>query len=120
MLTFLMLAIGGMFAFVFAGLIALPFILFGFMLKLLFLPFKLLWLPFALIALPFKLLGGMFRLLFGILLIPVVILFGVIFIVGAFITALLSMLAPLIPLALLVLFGWFIYKATTRPSAAPM
>lgn len=104
MLTFLVF---GFLAFLFAGAVALPFILLGLLFKLVF----------GLIFLPFKLIGGLFKFAFGLLLIPVILLFAVIAIVGAFVSALLSILAPLIPLALLLLFGWFIYKAATRPAS---
>jgi hypothetical protein len=123
MLTLLVFGLAiGVLGLVLGSLIALPFMLLGFVFKLLFLPFILIGFVFKLIFLPFRLvfgLGGwLLGSLFGMLIIPLVVLIAVVAVIGAVASALLSLLAPLVPLALLGLLVWGVYRIATRPSIA--
>lgn len=94
---------------------AILFTLIGFLFKLVFLPFRLF----------FFLLGGAFRLVFGLLggllgLIvgPVLLVVLALAFVGALIVGIFSLLAPIIPMILLGLLVWAIYRVVRRPTPA--
>ena len=98
MLTFLFLCAVGM---AFAGLLAIPFMLFGLIFWVITLPFRLF---FGLFGLFFALIFGIFRVVFGIIggilgfiLAPVGLLVLALFVIGGVIVGLLSLLAPLVP-----------------------
>lgn len=82
--------------------------------------FFLLFVAFWLITLPIRIL---FRLMFGLgggllrlLLVPVIVLvFGVVAF-ALMLAAVVALLAPLVPVALLALAAWAIYRMTTRRS----
>ena len=115
----------GMLTFLLVSSLALAFLGFGFLALPLIVVFGLIWL----ITLPIRLLfgfvfGGLFRVLFGLLggllgliLGPIVMVVVGVALVGAFIAALVALLTPLIPVVLLLLLGWAIYKASSRPQA---
>jgi len=90
MLTFLFLCAVGM---AFAGLLAIPFMLFGLIFWVITLPFRLF---FGLFGLFFALIFGIFRVVFGII-------GGILGII----------LAP-VGLLVLALFVWAIYRITQR------
>ena len=116
MLTFLLFSAFAVVAFGFAGVFALPFLIIGGVIWLVLLPIRLL---FGLVF------GGLFRLVFGIggallglVLAPLVMVVVGVALVGAFVAALFALLAPLIPIVLLALLGWGIYRIASRPRAA--
>jgi hypothetical protein len=85
---------------------------------------------FWLVTLPIRLMfgfvfGGLFRVFFGVLgallgliLAPLVLVVVGVALVGAFVAALIALLTPLIPVVLLLLLGWGIYRVAIRPSPA--
>jgi hypothetical protein len=115
MLTFLFLCAVGM---AFAGLLAIPFMLFGLLFWVITLPFRIF---FGLFGVFFALLFGVFRFVFGIIgsilgfiLAPIGLLLLAVFVVGGIIVGLLSLLAPFVPVALLGLLVWAIYRIAQR------
>jgi hypothetical protein len=115
MLTFLLLSLFAFVAFGLTGALALPLLAIAAVVWLVTLPFRLLF------GLVFGVLGGLFRLVFGIggaligiILFPLVIVVAGIALVGAFVAAMLALLTPLIPVVLLALLGWGMYRAS-RP-----
>lgn len=115
MLTFLFFSALALAGLLIAGVFALPFLVIGAVIWLVLLPVKLL---FGFIF------GGLFRLIFGIggallglIIAPIVIVVVGVALVGVFVAALLALLTPLIPVALLLLLGWGIYRIA-RPSPA--
>ena len=99
-------------------LVSLPFrLLFGIVFGLLALPFAIVLLPFALLLwIPFLLLKVAFRLTAALLLIPLFAVFGVIgLLVGG--VALLAVFIPLIPIALLLAFGWMLFRGARAATA---
>jgi hypothetical protein len=112
MLTFL---IFGALAIAVFGVAAIPFMLIGLLFKLIVLPFRLF----------FFLLGGAFRLVFGLLggllgLIvgPIMLLIVGVALLGALVAGIFSLLAPMIPMVLLGLLVWAIYRVVRRPTPA--
>jgi hypothetical protein len=111
MLTFLFFSALALVAFATGGLFLIPFLIVGAVIWLITLPFRLLF-------------GGLFRLIFGIggallgiVLAPLILVVVAIAVVGAFVAAVLALLTPLIPVMLLVLFGWGVYRiARPRPA----
>ena len=115
MLTFLLFSLVALAALAFGGVFALPLLVIGAVIWLVTLPFRLL---FGFVF------GGLFRLVFGIVgvllgvvLAPIIMIVVAVALVGALVAGLLSLLAPLIPVALLLLLGWGIYKLS-RPRAS--
>jgi hypothetical protein len=112
MLTFLLFSLFAIVAFSLTGALALPLVALAGVLWLVTLPLRLLF---------GFLFGGLFRLVFGIggallgviLFLLVLVVVGIA-LVGAFVAALLALLTPLIPVVLLALLGWGIYRAS-RP-----
>lgn len=98
MLTFLLFSVLTLVIAVVAGVVFLKFAL-GALVWLFLLPFRLL----------FKLVFGLGGLVLGVLLAPALVILAAVVVVGAFIVALLSLLAPLVPLVLLAGFGWALY-----------
>ena len=99
-------------------LVSLPFrLLFGIVFGLLALPFAIVLLPFALLLwIPFLLLKVAFRLTAALLLVPLFAVFGVIgLLVGG--VALLAVFIPLIPIALLLAFGWMLFRGARAATA---
>ena len=98
------------------GAISLPFLIVGAVIWLVTLPIRLLF-GFVL--------GGFFRVIFGVLggllglvLAPILVIVVGVALVAAFLSALLALVTPLIPVALLLLLGWGIYRAShPRPQA---
>ncbi len=83
----------------------------GFVLKVLF------WALLFPLRLAFKLILGLVGLTLGALLIPFVLLIAGIAIIGALVAGLIALITPLLPVILLGLVGWAIYKVSSRPSA---
>ena len=110
------------------GLLTLgAFVLFGVMLLglvggilklvfwLLFLPLRLLG---KLVALPFMAIGVFFKLMFGVMLLPLLAVGGVIALVFVVLTALVSLIVPLMPLLIAGVVVWGLVKVFSRPVAA--
>jgi hypothetical protein len=123
MLTFLFLCAMGL---AFAALIAIPALLFGFFIWVITLPFRLFFgLFFGLFGLVFGLIFGIFRVVFGIIggilglvLAPIGLLVLGGLLISGVVVGLLSLLAPLVPVALLALLVWAIYRigSSRRPT----
>jgi hypothetical protein len=127
MLTFIFLVLAG-----FAALIVLPVLIIGGIFWLITLPFRLFFgivglvfsLVFGAFGLFFGLVGWVFRIVFGIfgailglIFGPILLLLLGVALVGGLIVGLFSLLAPLVPVILLGLVGWGIYRiSTNRPS----
>ena len=111
MLTFLFFAFS-LAALALGGVFALPFVILGAVLWIVFLPIKLL-LGF-LFGGVFRLVFGTFGALFGLLIVPLVLVVGGIALVAALALGLFALVTPLIPVILLALLGWGIYKASRR------
>lgn len=100
MLTFLFISAVVLLALVIGGLIAIPILAVGSLVWLVLLPIRLL----------FK---GMFWLvgaLLGMVLAPILMLVVGVVLVGALAAGIVSLLAPLLPIVLLALFVWAIYR----------
>jgi hypothetical protein len=82
-----------------------------FVLKVLF------WVVLFPIRLAFKLAFGILGVGFAAIVAPLVLVIGGIAIVGALLAALFAIVAPLLPVILLGLVGWAIYRASVGPSA---
>ncbi len=98
------------------GFLAVPLLVVGGILWLVMLPIKLL---FGFVF------GGLFRVVFGVVgailglvLAPLVLIVAGIALVGAFLVALVALVTPLVPVALLLLLGWAIYRVAIRPTPA--
>jgi hypothetical protein len=98
------------------GALAVPLLVVGGIVWLVMLPIKLL---FGFVF------GGLFRVVFGVVgailglvLAPLVLVVAGIALVGAFLVALVALLTPLIPVVLLLLLGWGIYRVAIRPTPA--
>lgn len=127
MLTFIFLVLAGC-----AALIALPLLIIGGIFWLIMLPFRLFFgilglvfgLVFGAFGLVFGVVGWIFRLVFGVfgailglIFGPLLLLILGVALVGGLIVGLFSLLAPLVPVILLGLVGWGIYRiSTNRPS----
>ena len=119
MLTFLFLCAKGL---AFAVLIAITALLFGGFVWVITLPFRLFFgLFFGMFGLLFGLVFGIIRFVFGIVggilgfvLAPIGILILGVLLIGGVIVGLMSLLAPLVPVALLGLLIWAIYRITSR------
>ena len=119
MLTFLFLCAMGL---AFVALIAIPALLFGLFVWVITLPFRLFFgLFFGMFGLLFGLVFGIIRFVFGIVggilgfgLAPIGILILGVLLIGGVIVGLMSLLAPLVPVALLGLLIWAIYRITSR------
>jgi hypothetical protein len=115
MLTLLFLCAIGM---AFAAIIAIPVLLFGLFFWVITIPFRLF---FGLLGLLFGLVFGVLRFVFGIIggilglvLAPVGLLILGGLLIGGVVVGLLSLLAPLVPLALFGLLAWAIYRIASR------
>lgn len=84
--------------------------LLGFLLKVLF------WAVLFPVRLAFKLTFGLVGLTLGALLMPFVLLLAGIAVVGALVAALIALITPLLPVVLLCLVGWAIYRVSARSS----
>ena len=76
------------------------------------------WLVLLPLRILFKLIFGLVGGLIGLLVAPIIMLVVGVALVGAFFAAALALLTPLIPLALLFLLGWGLYRLFVRPSPA--
>ncbi len=65
-----------------------------------------------LLFLPFRLLRGVFHVAFGLVLLPFLIVGGVLLGIVVLIGGILSMLASFLPLLVVGLIGWAIYRAS--------
>lgn len=102
-------------ALAFAGAVAIPFIVIGGLFWLITFPLRLLFkLIGGILGMVFGLLGGLFGLIIG----PIVMLVVAVALIGAFLSAVVSLLAPLLPIALLGLLVWAVYRVTKRPNPA--
>jgi hypothetical protein len=113
-----------MFTFLLVSSLVLALLGFGFLAIPLLVAGAIVWI----VLLPIKLLfgfvfGGLFRVVFGVLgaffgliLAPLVLVVAGVAVAGAFVAALLALIAPLVPVALLLLLGWAIYRVASRPS----
>jgi hypothetical protein len=72
------------------------------------------WLLFFPIRLLFKMIFGLLGAGLALLFAPLMLLFIGIVVIGVILTALVSLLAPLLPVALVALVGWAIYRGSTR------
>ena len=106
MLTFLVLSALALMVFVIGGLIAIPILAVASIVWLVLLPFKLL----------FKLIFGMGGMLLGLLAAPFLMLIVGVVLVGALLAGVLALLAPLLPIALLAVFAWALYRLISRRS----
>jgi hypothetical protein len=79
-----------------------------------FLPFRL---ALKLLALPFLAFGLLLKLIFGVLLLPLFLVLGVLAIVGFGLVALLGLLLPILPLVVAGLVVWGLVKLFSRPAA---
>ena len=85
--------------------------LIGFVLKI------LLWAILFPIRLVLKLVFGIVGFGLAAVLLPIIVIIGGIAVVGALVAALFEVIAPLLPVLLLGLLGWAIYRASSsRPS----
>jgi hypothetical protein len=76
-------------------------------------------LALALVLLPFKLIGAAFRVVFGLVALVLKLLFaGLGLVVGALGIVLAVVLAPLLPLLLIGLVFWGLFRLFTRPALA--
>ncbi len=99
-------------------LVSLPFrLLFGIVFGLIALPFAIVLLPFALLLwIPFLLLKVALRLTALLLLLPIVAVFGLAgMLVGG--VALVAVFVPLMPIAMLLLFGWMLFRGARAVTA---
>ena len=102
-------------ALAFAGAVAIPFIVLGAVIWIVTFPIRLLFkLIGGILGIVFSVLGG----LLGLVVAPIVIVAVGIALIVAFLSAVVSLLAPLLPLALLGLLVWAIYRVTRRPNPA--
>jgi hypothetical protein len=107
MLTFLVVSSLALGAAVIAGVAALPILAVGAVIWLVLLPFRLL----------FKLVFGVLGAAFGLLAAPLFVLVAGLALAGVVVTGTLALLAPLVPIALLALLVWGIYRIAV-PRAA--
>lgn len=116
MLTFVIIS-----AFILAalgfGAIALPFLIVGAVIWLVMLPIRFIF--GFLIGGFFRVIFGVLGGLFGLLLAPLLVILLVVGLVVAFVGAVISLLTPLIPVVLLLLLGWGIYRASHPQSQSP-
>ena len=95
------------------GIVAIPFLLVAAAFWIVTLPFRI---AFNLLFGGVKLLIGLAMGVLSILALPFVLLIAAIGLAGALVAGVLSLAAPLVPLALLALLGWALYRVTRRPS----
>jgi hypothetical protein len=116
MLTFLLMCAFGVA--VIMGLLAIPFLLFGLLFRIITLPFRLffgaLGLVFGLIFGAVRVVLGLVGALLGVLFAPVVLGILAFLLVGALVVGLVSLLAPLLPFVVLGLLAWAIYRLVSR------
>jgi len=124
-MSVLSLALFALLGFGFAVLVAIPVMCAGLLLWLVTLPLRLAFgFAFGVFGLIVGPVVGVFRLVFGavvgtlgLLLAPVVLLALAVAVGGVLLAGILFLLAPLLPLALLGLLGWGIFKIVApRPS----
>ena len=104
MLTFFVLIALGLSAFVVTSAIAIPVLTIGAVCWFILLPFRLL----------FDLVFGVGSALFGLAVAPLVLIVVAVTLIGAVITTVMTLFAPLLPLAFLALLVWGIYQLTVR------
>ena len=109
MLTFLTICAFALAALVIGGLVAIPIFAVASLVWLVLLPFRLL----------FKLVFGLGGMLLGFVVAPFVMLIVGVALIGALIAALLALVAPLVPIVLLALFAWALYRLVSRHSDFP-
>jgi hypothetical protein len=100
MLTLLVIGSIVLMAVAIGGLIAIPIMLISSLIWLVMLPFKLL----------FKLIFGLGGMLLGMLVAPIAMVIVGVVLVGAVVVGILALLAPLLPIVLLAVFGWALYR----------
>lgn len=112
MLSFLLFSAFAVAGVAIAGIFSLPFLLLAGVIWLILLPIKLLF-------------GGLFRLVFGLfgallalVVTPIVMLLAGVALVGGLIAGIVALLAPLVPVILLLLLGWAVYRVVIRPTTA--
>lgn len=100
--TALVLAVTGF------GVFAIPFLILGGLLWLVMLPIKLLF-GFVFGVL-FRIFFGVLGALLGLILAPIILVVAGIALIGAFLAGVVALLAPLVPVVLLLLLGWGIVR----------
>jgi hypothetical protein len=80
----------------------------GFIIKMVF------WVVFFPIRFLLKLVFWILGAGLAMLVLPILLVVGAIAIIGGIIAAVVSLLAPLLPIAIVALVGWGIYRASTR------
>jgi len=108
MIAFLLLCGLAVAACVVLSLVALPLFAIGGVFWLITFPIRIL----------FKLLFGLGGALLGLVLAPVIAVVVAIVVAVALVGAVLSLLAPLVPMVLLGFFAWAVYRLTSRDHAA--
>lgn len=97
------------------GAAAIPFIVIGAAIWLITFPIRLLLkLVGGILGMVFGLIGSLLGLIIG----PIVMVVVAIAAIGAVLVAVLSLIAPLLPVALLGLLVWAIYRVAKRPNPA--
>ena len=86
--------------------------LIGFVLKLLF------WVVLFPIRLALKLVFGIVGVGLAVIAAPIVLLVSGIAIFAALVAAVIAIVTPLLPVILLLLLGWAIYRISSRPSVS--
>jgi hypothetical protein len=81
--------------------------LIGFVLKVLF------WAVLFPIRLAFKVIFGLGGLVLGAVLVPIVLVVVAVAVIGALIAGVIALVTPLLPVILLGLVGWAIYRASS-------
>ena len=108
MLVFLLLSALALAALGVGGALVLPFLLLG----------AVLWLATWPIRFLFRLVFGVLGALLGLLVAPVVIVAVGFALLVAFAATVIALLAPLVPVVLVLLLGWAVYRFAIQPSAA--
>jgi len=97
------------------GAAALPFIVIGAAIWLILIPIRLLFrLAGVILGMALGLIGGVLGLIIG----PIVAVIAAIVVIGAVLAAALPLVAPLLPVALLGLLVWAVYRLAKRPTPA--
>ena len=110
MFSFLFLTSMAILTLVVGGLVALPVIALLVVLWLVTLPFRLFFgFLFGGVRLILGLIGG----LLGLVFLPVALVLGV---VGVLVAGLLALVMPILPLVLVFLLGWAVYRFSIRPA----
>ena len=119
MLTALVITVAVLLLLGAGGAFLIPILVIGGLIWLLLWPIRFAFhLVFAIIGGVFHLAFGLVAAVLGVLLAPVVLVIGGIALLGGLVVALLALLTPLIPIAVLAMLGWGVYRLVVRPSVA--